>query len=106
MPSWLAHKKFDFFKSYERDKRDWSPKKLIAYALNINTEILPIINTVFLRSVIFLLSLRFVIFFHSDDYISLFVPFFDIPVRLDDLFQRIESINDRFYLSRFNQFFE
>lgn len=40
--------------------------------------------------------------FHSYDYISLFVPFFDIPVSLGSLFQRIASINDRFYLSRLN----
>ena len=44
--------------------------------------------------------------FHSDDDISLFVPFFDIPVRLGHLFQRIASINDRFYLPRLNQLFE
>ena len=50
--------------------------------------------------------LGFVIMFQSDNYISLFVSFFDIPVRLGHLFQRIESINDRFYLSRFNQLFE
>ena len=37
---------------------------------------------------------------HSDDYISLFVSFIDIPVGLGSLFQRIASINDRFYLSR------
>ncbi len=30
----------------------------------------------------------------SDDYISLFVPFIDIPVRLDNLLQRIASIYD------------
>jgi len=34
--------------------------------------------------------------FHSDDYIPLFVSFFDIPVSLDNLFQRIASIYDRF----------
>ena len=44
--------------------------------------------------------------FHSDDDISLFVPFFDIPVSLDNLFQRIASIDDRFYLSRLNKLFE
>jgi hypothetical protein len=43
---------------------------------------------------------------HSDDDISLFVPFFDIPVRLDDLFQRIAPINDHSDFSRFNQFFD
>jgi len=44
--------------------------------------------------------------FHCNDHISLFMPFVDIPVRLGHLFQRIESINDRFYLSRLNQLFE
>jgi hypothetical protein len=29
---------------------------------------------------------------HSYDHISLFVSFFDIPVSLDDMFQRIASI--------------
>jgi len=40
---------------------------------------------------------------HSDDDIFLFVFFVDIPVSLGNLFQRIASINDRFYLSRFNK---
>jgi len=31
--------------------------------------------------------------FHSDDYISLFVPFFDIPVSLGHLFQQIALNN-------------
>jgi len=44
--------------------------------------------------------------FHCYDYISLFVPSFDIPVSLDDLFQGIASINDRSYLSRLNKLFE
>jgi len=44
--------------------------------------------------------------FHSYDYISLFVPFFDIPVRLGHLFQRIASIYGRFYLPRLNKLFE
>ena len=35
---------------------------------------------------------------HSDDDIALFVPFFNIAMRLDNLFQRITSIDDRFYL--------
>ena len=39
---------------------------------------------------------------HSDDYISLFVPLFDIPMSLDNVLQRIASINDRFYLPRLN----
>ncbi len=40
------------------------------------------------------------------DDISLFVPFFDIPVSLGNLFQRIASIDDRFDLSRLNKFFD
>ena len=40
--------------------------------------------------------LGIVIMFHSDDYISLFVPFVGIPVSLGRLLQRIGSINDRF----------
>ncbi len=35
-----------------------------------------------------------VIMFHSDDYISLFMSFFDIPVRLGNLIQRIASVYD------------
>ena len=50
--------------------------------------------------------LGFAIMFHSNDYISLFVSCFDIPVSLGNLFQRIASIDDRFYLSRLNQLFE
>jgi hypothetical protein len=50
--------------------------------------------------------LGFVIMFHSDDYISLFAPCFDIPVCLGNLFQRIASIYDRFYLSRLNKLFD
>ena len=44
--------------------------------------------------------------YHSDDYVSLFVPFVDIPVSLGNLFQRIASIYNRFYLSRFNNLLE
>ena len=33
-------------------------------------------------------------------------PLFDIPVRLDDLFQWIAPIDDRLYLPRLNQLFE
>jgi len=44
--------------------------------------------------------------FHRNHYISLFMPFVDIPVRLGHLFQRIASINDWFYLSRLYQLFE
>jgi len=36
-----------------------------------------------------------VIAIHRDDDISLFVPFIDILVSLDNLFQRIALINDR-----------
>ncbi len=43
---------------------------------------------------------------HSDDYISLFVPLFDIAVRLDDLLQRIDPVDGRFELARLDQFFE
>ena len=53
-----------------------------------------------------LLTLGVVVLFHRDDYISLFVSCFDIPVSLDNLFQRIASVYDRLYLSRFNQLFE
>lgn len=48
----------------------------------------------------------FAMMFHSNDDISLFVSFFDIPVRLDDLLERIHPVNDRFYLPRLNQLFE
>ena len=51
-------------------------------------------------------GLSVAIMLHSYDYISLFVPFVDIPVSLDNLFQRIASIYDRFYLSRLNKLFE
>ena len=50
--------------------------------------------------------LGFVVMFHSYDYISLFVPFINIPVSLGSLFYRIVSIYDRFYLSRLNKLFE
>ena len=48
----------------------------------------------------------FVVMFHSYDYIALFMPFIDILVSLDNLFQRIASVNDRFYLPRLSEFFE
>jgi len=48
----------------------------------------------------------FVILFQSYDYISLFVSCFDIPVSLGNLFQRIASIDDRFYFPRLNKLFE
>ena len=50
--------------------------------------------------------LGFAIMLHSYDDISLFVSFFDIPVSLGNLFQRIASIYDRFYLPRLNKLYE
>jgi len=44
--------------------------------------------------------------FQSYYYISSFVPFFNIAMSLGNLFQRIASVNDRFYLSRLNKLFE
>ena len=43
---------------------------------------------------------------HNYDDISLFVSFFDIPMSLGDLLQRIASIDDRSRLSRLNELFE
>ena len=43
---------------------------------------------------------------HRNDYIALFVPFVYIFVSLGHLFQRIASIDYRFYLSRLYQLFE
>ena len=48
----------------------------------------------------------FVVLDHSNDYIPFFVPFFDIPVSLDNLLQRIASINDRFKFSCLDKLFE
>jgi hypothetical protein len=42
---------------------------------------------------------------HSDDYVSLLMPFLDVPEGLGSLFQRIASIDDRFQLSRLNKLF-
>jgi hypothetical protein len=53
-----------------------------------------------------LLRLGFVVMSHCYDYISLFVPCFDIPVSLGNLFQRIPSICDCSQLFRFNELFE
>ena len=50
--------------------------------------------------------LALVIMCHGNDYISLFVSFFDVPVRLDNLLQRIPPVNGRFQLFRFNKLFE
>ena len=44
--------------------------------------------------------------FHSYGDISLFVSCVDIPVSLGNLFQRIASTYDRFYLPRLNKLFE
>jgi hypothetical protein len=44
--------------------------------------------------------------FQSDDNISFFVSLINIPVRFDDLFQRINPVYDRFELARLDQFFE
>jgi hypothetical protein len=46
--------------------------------------------------------LGFVVMFHSYEYISVFAPFFHIPVSLGNFFQGIPSINDRFNLPRLN----
>ena len=46
------------------------------------------------------------IMFHSYNYIALFVSFVNIPVRLNNLFQRIASVYNRFYLSRLHKLFE
>ena len=43
---------------------------------------------------------------YCDDDIALFVTCVDIAVRFDHVFQRITSVNDRSYLSRFSEFFE
>ena len=47
-----------------------------------------------------------VVVFYNYDYISLFVPFFDVTVRLGDMFQVISSIDNWFYLLRLDQLFE
>lgn len=51
-------------------------------------------------------GLGFALMFNSYDYISLFASSFDIPVSLNDLFQRIASINYRFYLLSLDKLFE
>ncbi len=48
----------------------------------------------------------FVVMRHSDDYISLFMPFFNIAMSFGDFFQRIAPVYDRFYLSRLNKLLE
>ena len=44
--------------------------------------------------------------FHSYNYIALFVSFVNIPVSLGNLFQRIASVYNRFYLSCLHKLFE
>ena len=43
---------------------------------------------------------------YSYDYTSLFMPFLDIPVSFNHLFERITSIYDCFHLSRLNKLLE
>ena len=47
-----------------------------------------------------------VVMFDGYDDIALFLACFDIPVSLGNLFQRIASINDRFYPSGLDQLLE
>jgi hypothetical protein len=42
---------------------------------------------------------------HRQDDIALFVALFNIPVSLDNLFQRVAPVNDRSYFPRFDQLF-
>ena len=44
--------------------------------------------------------------FHRYDYISFFMSCINIPVSFGDLFQRVASIDDRFYLSSLDKLFE
>lgn len=41
-----------------------------------------------------------------DNDMAFFVPLLNIAVRLDDLIERIDPVNDRFELARLDQFFE
>ena len=43
---------------------------------------------------------------HSYNYISLFMPFIDISMSFNNLFQGISPVYNRFYLASFNEFFE
>ena len=43
---------------------------------------------------------------HGDDHISFFVPFVHVAVRLGNLLQWIDPVDDRSDLPRFNEFFE
>ena len=44
--------------------------------------------------------------FNGNDDIALFMSFFDIPVSLDNLIQRITSINDRLKSADLNNLFK
>ncbi len=48
----------------------------------------------------------FVLLSHCEDDVALFVPRFDIPVRLGRLFQRIAPVDDRPDLARFDELFD
>ena len=48
----------------------------------------------------------FVVARHGDYYISRFLPWFNIAMSLGNLFQRIASVDDRFYRFRLNKLFE
>ena len=48
----------------------------------------------------------FVIRHNGNDYISLLVPYVNIPVRLGNLFKRICSVYGRFQLPRLDKLFE
>ena len=46
--------------------------------------------------------LGFVVMLHSDDYTSLFVSLFDIPMSFGSLLQRITPVYDRLHILRLN----
>ena len=46
------------------------------------------------------------IYAYRDNDVAFLVSLLDIPVRLDDLFQRIDPVNDRSELPRLDEFFE
>gem|GEM_PF-5919194 len=50
----------------------------------------------FIEPISFFRLLDFIIVFHNDNDITLFVPIFDITMGIGNLFQSIASINDRF----------
>jgi hypothetical protein len=54
----------------------------------------------------FMRLLGFVAMFHGNAYISLLVSFVDIPMSLDNLFQRIRSIYNWSWLFLLNKVFE